>query len=119
MLPIRLCVYCLLDPAQSAHYTRVWKLISEESSKLESKRFITDVLERLANDFPPGLAKLFFNVFDADASGDIDMEEFVIHMCVMLHGGIYERTMFVFRLFDKDRSGAVSVADVLSLLQVP
>jgi len=57
-----------------------------------------------------------FRLFDRDKSGFIDFREFCCGLSIICLSGTNEKIRFVFDLFDLDRDGFLTKADVKQLL---
>eukprot|EP01094_Clydonella_sp_ATCC50884_P023383 TRINITY_DN558_c0_g1_i1.p1 TRINITY_DN558_c0_g1~~TRINITY_DN558_c0_g1_i1.p1 ORF type:complete len:194 (-),score=74.67 TRINITY_DN558_c0_g1_i1:477-1058(-) len=63
------------------------------------------------------LQNTLFNVFDANADGEISFSEFVQALSIMTRGTPNEKLRFAFKMYDIDHSGYVSRDDMLQVLE--
>eukprot|EP00741_Cyanophora_paradoxa_P009794 tig00000147_g9489.t1 len=73
-------------------------------------------LEFIAHFGNQQLGSILFEAFDADQSGDVDVNEFISGLAVLSKGSLEERLEFAFTMFDVDRDGEVSKSEILNML---
>mmetsp|Transcript_38486 Transcript_38486/g.86385 ORF Transcript_38486/g.86385 Transcript_38486/m.86385 type:complete len:112 (+) Transcript_38486:3-338(+) len=58
-----------------------------------------------------------FQLFDNDGDGTVDIREFVLGMCNFTNMERDKRVRFIFEVFDEDRSGFLSLAELVAVLK--
>ena len=59
---------------------------------------------------------LIFRDYDKDGNGSIDFSEFILAMNASLSSSVEEKLHMAFCLFDKDKSGAISVKEMVEVI---
>ena len=66
---------------------------------------------------PTGEYHKLFSLFDSDGNSAVDVKEFILGLCNFVQMDKESRIKFIFELFDEDRSGFLSSAELLSVLK--
>ena len=59
---------------------------------------------------------LIFRDYDKDGNGSIDFSEFILAMNASLSSSVEEKLRMAFCLLDKDKSGAISVKEMVEVI---
>src|SRR5690606_29218677 len=59
-----------------------------------------------------------FSAFDQNKDGKIDFREFVISLSSILNGSIDDKIKFMFRSYDLDGSGTLSIDEVYNIFKI-
>ena len=59
---------------------------------------------------------LIFRDYDKDGNGSIDFSEFILAMNASLSSSVEEKLRMTFCLLDKDKSGAISVKEMVEVI---
>uniref|UniRef100_A0A8V0ZAD9 Potassium voltage-gated channel interacting protein 3 n=1 Tax=Gallus gallus TaxID=9031 RepID=A0A8V0ZAD9_CHICK len=74
-----------------------------------------------AQFFPQGdssaYAHFLFNAFDADGSGALCFEDFVIGLSVLLRGTAQEKLKWAFNLYDINKDGCITKEEMLEIMK--
>uniref|UniRef100_A0A8C6D206 Potassium voltage-gated channel interacting protein 3 n=1 Tax=Moschus moschiferus TaxID=68415 RepID=A0A8C6D206_MOSMO len=85
-------------------------LVDEDTFKLIYSQF-----------FPQGdataYAHFLFNAFDADGSGAIRFEDFVVGLSILLRGTVHEKLKWAFNLYDINKDGYITKEEMLAIMK--
>uniref|UniRef100_A0A8C9FRI0 Potassium voltage-gated channel interacting protein 3 n=1 Tax=Pavo cristatus TaxID=9049 RepID=A0A8C9FRI0_PAVCR len=74
-----------------------------------------------AQFFPQGdssaYAHFLFNAFDADGSGELCFEDFVVGLSVLLRGTAQEKLNWAFNLYDINKDGCITKEEMLEIMK--
>ncbi|XP_042084984.1 guanylyl cyclase inhibitory protein isoform X1 [Haplochromis burtoni] len=63
-------------------------------------------------------AEQIFRTLDSNGDGVVDFREYVIAISMLIEGSAVEKLRWSFKLYDKDRDGAITKEEMLEIMQV-
>jgi len=83
---------------------------------LTKEAFVT-VLQARYPELTVGAASALFESFDADNSGDLDLQEFTLGITRSVAGSMTQKLELLFSVLDQDHSGEVGIGELLAVLR--
>ena len=81
-------------------------------------RIDADALQRALGYRSPYLARRMLAVFDSDGNGTIERDEFLQGVRDLVLGGMRQKLLFVFRLYDADADGFIAPTEMLRMISI-
>ena len=83
--------------------------------KIEKSEYINMIQECYGNTY--GLEKYIFETYDRNGDGFVDFSEFLKVLYILSNDSPKEKLQLIFRAFDADKNGTVSLSELKSLVK--
>ena len=83
--------------------------------KIEKSEYINMIQECYGNTY--GLEKYIFETYDRNGDGFVDFSEFLKVLYILSNDSPKEKLQLIFRAFDADKNGTISLAELKSLVK--
>ena len=83
--------------------------------KIEKSEYINMIQECYGNTY--GLEKYIFETYDRNGDGFVDFSEFLRVLYILSNDSPKEKRQLIFRAFDADKNGTISLAELKSLVK--
>ncbi len=101
---------------------QVFDRYSDSAGRLNSQGFALSINDLFPDQSDPkfelvhSLLAFFFNLFDAEGTGDVVMMEFIIGMIVLLPLSAVQKISLVFMVLDRDQDASLTHAELLTYM---
>jgi len=85
--------------------------------RLDQDEFSRIYKQFFPSGYPSDFSTYMFGLFDTNNDGFIDFEEFITALSVTGRGSFDEKTTWAFKLYDIDKDGVISRAEMLQIVQ--
>ena len=83
--------------------------------KIEKSEYINMIQECYGNTY--GLEKYIFETYDRNGDGFVDFSEFLKVLYILSNDSPKEKLQLIFRAFDADKNGTISLSELKSLVK--
>lgn len=115
----------MLDLAESSRFTKTeLTLLAKQFAEVSGAdmRISPDTFKELFVKHMPrltdvGTVEKLYVILDDDGDGSLDYSEFALGLSKCLRGGLDDKLRLMFDMYDRDKSGAVEVSELILMVQ--